>query len=237
MRTWLRMRRPLDIIAAWILAVTLSPLLIAVALWVKFHDGSPVLVRLPRVGRGGTVFHMLKFRTMLAADPNGLASGPRVTSGSDPRITKSGHFLRRHRMDELPQLLNVIRGEIGLIGPRPETPEFVDANNPDWQKVLSVRPGIAGLTQLLVADIEPLVLNTASSAEIYSTKLLPLKLYLDCCYVTHASFMLDLKIALGLCQRVAGKGTEGPLIRWLDSNCGALSLVLKDLRTAPAGPK
>jgi lipopolysaccharide/colanic/teichoic acid biosynthesis glycosyltransferase len=237
MRTWLGIRRPLDLVAATVLVVPLAPLLIAIALWVRFHDGSPVLVRLPRVGRGGIIFHMFKFRTMTASSPYGLASGLRITSGSDQRITRSGHFLRKHRMDELPQLLNVFRGEIGLLGPRPETPEFVDVTNRDWQKALSIRPGIAGLTQLLVADIEPFVLDTDSPEEMYSTKLLPLKLKLDCCYVAHACFTLDLKIVFALCKRVAGKGREDALLGWLDLNCRDLSPALRALRSGHPYPK
>lgn len=203
---WLDVRAVLDRLVAVVLLVVLGPLLAAIAIVVRWRDGSPALVRLPRIGRGGTRFLMLKFRTMRADDPSGVAAGPRLTAGADPRVTQTGRLLRRHRLDELPQLLNVIRGEMALIGPRPETPEYVSLEEPRWKEALTARPGIAGLTQVLVADIETALLGKPGDEARYQNELLPLKLELDCLYAASASPLLDARIVWALARRIADGG-------------------------------
>lgn len=198
MNWWLKTRRWIDAITAVLLMVVLLPVFLWVAAWVRVRDGSPMLVRLTRVGRGGKEFRIIKFRTMTASDDDGVAGGPKITSGLDERITPTGRILRKHRLDELPQLINVLRGEMALLGPRPETPEYVDLDTEEWRRVLSVRPGIAGLTQLLIADLEPRIMRSGVNDDVYEHQLLPLKLDLDLCYASMASPATDLRIAIDL---------------------------------------
>ena len=136
MSPWLPFRWRVDRLAAMVLVVSSSPLLLAVWAAVRVRDGGPAIVRLPRVGRNGIPFPMSKFRSMAVAGADGLAGGAALTAGSDPRVTPLGQRLRHNRLDELPQLANVVRGEMALLGPRPGTPVYVDLDDPPWQGVL-----------------------------------------------------------------------------------------------------
>lgn len=203
MSAWGRVRSVADRVAALCLAVLLAPLLLLIGVLVRVIDGAPVLVRLPRVGRDGSVFDMWKFRTMSAKGDDGLAAGLRITSGADPRITPFGRRLRHQRLDELAQLRNVVSGEMALIGPRPETPELVDRDDARWKEVLSLRPGVAGLTQLLVADLEEEALTDRHDAsEFYEREILPLKLDLDRFYIKRQGPRLDIAVAFDLIARI-----------------------------------
>ena len=130
-------RRVAGVALCLLALLLLLPVMLAAALAVLLTDGRPVLYRAERVGRDGRPFHLLKFRTMTAG-----AAGPAVTGSADPRITQVGRLLRRTKLDELPQLVNVLRGEMNLVGPRPEDPRFVALYSSQQREVLSVRPGI-----------------------------------------------------------------------------------------------
>jgi lipopolysaccharide/colanic/teichoic acid biosynthesis glycosyltransferase len=201
LNAWLIVRGPLDRVAAALLGVLLTPVCVVIGVAARLAQGAPVLVRLPRVGRDGELFAMLKFRTMRPDSADGLAEGSRITHGRDSRVTPLGRFLRHHRLDELPQLFNVLTGSMAMIGPRPETPEFVDTTDPSWREVLGVLPGIAGVTQLLIADLEPILLG-ATNPTLYAKDLLPLKLDLDRFYARNAGPCLDMAITVGLANRV-----------------------------------
>lgn len=233
--SWLRFRSQVDRIAAIALAIPLLPVTVVVGLLIRLRDGPPVIVRLPRVGRHGVVFGMHKFRTMTVDSPSGLASGRSITAGDDRRITSTGQWLRRRRLDELPQLLDVCRGRMALIGPRPETPEFVDIDDACWRRVLVAAPGIAGLTQLLVAELEPLVLKSQSGEDVYAEQLLPLKLDLDHFYIEHASVLLDLLITVALFKRVLMGRHPAPLERYLGRRDSALAGRLHRMRSSANG--
>ena len=140
------MKRAFDLTAAALGVMLLLPLLAAIALWVKLDSPGPVLFRQLRVGRGGQLFEILKFRTMAAAtDPR-----RQLTVGRDPRITRAGHVLRKYKLDELPQLFNVVGGSMSLVGPRPEVPRYVACYPPDLRDlVLSVQPGVTDLAAIL----------------------------------------------------------------------------------------
>ena len=140
----------------------LSPLLVAIALAVLLGSGWPVLFRQTRVGQRGKAFQLLKFRTMR----NGK-SGPSITARGDSRITGVGRFLRKFKLDELPQLWNVVRGEMSLVGPRPEVPEFVDMNNPVWRSVLQVRPGITDPASIAFRNEEEILAKAADPIAFY----------------------------------------------------------------------
>lgn len=200
------MRGPVDRVVAVVLQVALAPLLALVGLAVRYCDGRPVLVRVPRVGKDNRPFGMWKVRTMVVTGPDGLAGGAVITSGDDDRITPIGRRLRRFRLDELPQLLNVAGGDMAMIGPRPETPSLVDPDDPSWRRVLAAKPGIAGPTQLVVHDWEADVLAGPSAEQDYRKVVLPVKLAIDEWYVQRASPWIDCLVLASLAQRfLAGR--------------------------------
>jgi lipopolysaccharide/colanic/teichoic acid biosynthesis glycosyltransferase len=183
-------KRALDLLISGLGLLLLCPLLLFLALWIKLDSRGPVLYRGRRVGREGRPFLMYKFRTMVQGAER---SGPAVTYRDDPRITRAGRFLRRTKLDELPQLLNVLKGEMSLVGPRPEDPSYAALYTPEQRQVLSVKPGITGPTQLEYRD-EASMLDGNSVDEEYVTRLMPEKLKLDLEYVRSRSLKLDLKI-------------------------------------------
>jgi len=183
-------KRTLDLILSLVGLALLWPLLASLALWIKLDSPGPVFYRGNRVGKDGQPFHMYKFRTMAEGAER---RGPAVTYRDDPRITRAGRFLRRTKLDELPQLLNVVKGEMTLVGPRPEDPSYVALYTEEQRQVLSVKPGITGPTQLEYRD-EASMLGGDSVDEDYVTRLMPQKLRLDLQYVRSRSLMLDLKI-------------------------------------------
>jgi len=183
-------KRALDLVISIPGLLLLSPLLLVLALWVKLDSRGPVLYRGKRVGQDGRPFLMYKFRTMVVGAEK---RGPAVTYRDDPRITGAGRFLRRAKLDELPQLLNVLRGEMSLVGPRPEDPSYVAFYTPEQRLALSVKPGITGPTQLEYRD-EASMLQGEGVDEEYVTRLMPEKLKLDLEYVGTRSLMSDLKL-------------------------------------------
>ncbi len=184
------MKRWLDVALSLAALFVLSPLLAGTALAVWREDGRPILFRQRRVGRGGCEFGMYKFRSMVK---DAAAIGPYHTSANDPRITRTGRFIRRTSLDELPQLFNVLLGDMSLVGPRPDVPAqralYTEA---DWAARCSVRPGVTGLAQAL--------LRSEASAEQ--------RLSLDLQYVREHSVLLDLKIMLWTAARLTGKGSN-----------------------------
>jgi len=183
-------KRALDLLISGLGLILLSPLLLFLALWIKLDSPGPVLYQGKRVGLDGRPFFMYKFRTMVQGAER---RGPAVTHRDDPSITKAGRILRGTKLDELPQLLNVLKGEMSLVGPRPEDPSYVELYTPEQRQVLSVKPGITGPTQLEYRD-EASMLHGESVDEEYVTRIMPKKLKLDLEYVCNRSLMLDLKI-------------------------------------------
>jgi lipopolysaccharide/colanic/teichoic acid biosynthesis glycosyltransferase len=174
-----------------VLAILTVPLLLALGLAVRLETLGPALIGVERMGAGGRAFKCLKLRTMGA---NRSDHGPKVTVGRDPRITRVGGLLRRFRLDELPQLWNVARGEMRLVGPRPEDPRFVDLDRPLHREVFTTTPGIAGLTQLVYHD-EGLLLDGAADPDAhYREEILPRKVAIDAAYLRNRSTSLDLWI-------------------------------------------
>ena len=170
--------------------VVLSPLLLAAAGLVRLSSPGPALYRGVRVGRDGRTFQILKLRTMrIGAD----TLGPAVTTAADARITPVGRFLRRTKFDEVPQLVNVVRGEMSLVGPRPEHPDFVKHYSEDQRKVLSVRPGLTSPAALAYIREEEMLADADPVAQ-YMTTIMPQKLALDLDYLRTATFVGDLRI-------------------------------------------
>ncbi|MGZ5200144.1 MAG: sugar transferase [Telluria sp.] len=184
-------KRAFDVVAAALGIVLLAPLLVAIALWIKLDSPGPVFYRQQRVGRGGVLFNIFKFRTMVARP----GDARQLTVGRDPRITRAGHFLRHYKLDELPQLLNVLQGSMSLVGPRPEVPRYVACYPPQVRAlVLSVAPGITDWASILYKE-ESTILGQASDPErAYVETILPTKLDYYLRYVRERSFWLDLQI-------------------------------------------
>jgi lipopolysaccharide/colanic/teichoic acid biosynthesis glycosyltransferase len=188
-------KRFLDLIVALLTLIALAPLMGALALAIKHFSPGPVFFRQRRIGRGGRSFWLYKFRTMQPRPPSGpCPEGPAITTAGDPRITPIGRRLRDWKLDELPQLLNVLRGEMSLVGPRPEVPQYVSLEDPRQREVLSVRPGVTGLTQIRFRDEEQLLAAQPDPEAYYVTTLLPAKLALDLEYVHGQSLRRDLEI-------------------------------------------
>jgi lipopolysaccharide/colanic/teichoic acid biosynthesis glycosyltransferase len=205
-QTWLRFRRPIDFVASLILLSVTGPLGVVLAVLVRVFDGRPAVVHLPRVGADGAVFRILKIRSMVSR-PDNAAEWPEITGSSDSRVTRLGGGLRRWRLDELPQLINVIKGEMALIGPRPEDPRFVEMTDSNWSVVLSARPGIAGLTQLLIHETESNTIRPESWEDDYR-RVLAGKLRTDAWYVENASPSLDSLIVISLFEQfILRRGT------------------------------
>jgi lipopolysaccharide/colanic/teichoic acid biosynthesis glycosyltransferase len=183
-------KRLFDIVVSVLCLIVLSPFLAVVALLVKLESSEPCIYRGCRVGKDGQLFHMYKLRTMVER-PGDL--GLRITAGDDPRITRLGRVLRRTKVNELPQLVNVLRGEMSLVGPRPEDPEYVALYTPEQRKVLSVRPGITSPACIAYRD-EECMLNQATLGEVYVDVIMPDKLRIDLQYCEHQSFLFDLGV-------------------------------------------
>lgn len=179
-----------DRLFALLAIVVLLPLMLPICALVRWTMGPPVLFRQTRVGLGGTPFQIIKFRSM-KNEP-----GPQLTSSGDPRITRLGRFLRRWKLDELPELWNVVRGEMALVGPRPEVPPYVDLADPNWVEVLAIRPGLTHPVTLSLHNEESLLAKADDPDHFYRNVLLPEKLrgYLE--YDEQRSFATDIGVLL-----------------------------------------
>ena len=184
-------KRAFDMMVASTLLLLLAPLLILVALTIWRHDRGPLLYRAKRIGRGGGSFTMFKFRTMvLNADQIGASS----TADDDSRITPIGGFLRRYKLDELPQLFNVVNGTMSLVGPRPQVEWAVDFYTEEERAVLQVPPGITDYASLFFPNEGEVLNGSADPDRDYMEKIHPMKMRLCLRYVRERSFATDLKI-------------------------------------------
>lgn len=181
-------KRALDIAVSAALLLVLLPLTLLLAAAIKLDSRGPVLYRCRRVGRAWTEFDMLKFRKMRRD-----AGGEALTGADDDRFTRVGRLLARSKLDETPQLWNVLKGEMSLVGPRPEDARFAAQEQGAYRSILTVRPGITGLTQLAFAR-ESEILDPHDRVGHYVTRLLPQKARLDCLYVARSSLRMDLRI-------------------------------------------
>ena len=181
-------KRAFDVTTAAAGLLFLMPVFVSLALIILWREGSPVLFSQTRVGFKGRHFRIWKFRTMRAA------SGAAITAARDARITRTGARLRKYKLDELPQLFNVLLGDMSLVGPRPEIPEYVEPRVPIWSDVLQVRPGITDLASLVYRDEEELLGASPDPDHLYRERILPLKLELNLSYLRSRSLASDLKL-------------------------------------------
>lgn len=184
-------KRALDITIGSLALALATPILAGVAMAMRVSgDRGPFLYRARRTGERAELITVLKVRTMTEG-----ACGSSLTMARDPRVTRLGRLLRRYRIDELPQLVNVVRGQMSLVGPRPENPLFVDLSDPLHRRVFSARPGITGLAQLEFHDEAERLAGTDAERR-YREEILPVKLRLDAAYLDQRTTLLDLKILL-----------------------------------------
>src|ERR1700693_466728 len=200
-------KRLFDLLFAAVLLILVSPAMLIVALLVKTSSRGPALYRQWRVGKHGRQFQLIKFRTMGHASQQ---AGPSVTRAGDPRITAAGRVLRKWKLDELPQLLNVIRGEMSFVGPRPDVAEYITSLNGEQQKILCLRPGITGLASLHYHDEEQLLSRVPETQlkSFYCTQVLPEKVRIDLDYARRAGFLSDLAILLRTARVVLTRSEE-----------------------------
>ena len=182
------LKRCIDVALSALVLLLLSPIVIAVALVLWLTSGSPVLFRQERVGLRFRRFNILKFRTMR------IASGPSVTVAGDDRITPVGKFLRRTKLDELPQFWNVLRGNMSLVGPRPEVPEYVELFRERYAIVLTVRPGITDLASIHFRNEEEMLSRSSEPLSEYAERILPAKLDLAEEYIRTRTVFGDISI-------------------------------------------
>lgn len=196
------MKRGFDILVSLVLVLVLLPVLLPLVLSVVLTSPGGAFFRQMRVGRGGHEFKLLKFRTM---KPGSEAKGQLTIGGRDPRVTRVGYFLRKSKLDELPQLWNVLVGDMSLVGPRPEVPKYVALYTAEQREVLGVRPGITGPASLRYIDENELLAKSADPERTYIQEVMPAKLAIDLRYVRERSFAQDFRIlfstALGILYR------------------------------------
>ncbi len=185
-------KRMFDLLASLLGLLLLAPLLALIAFAIKLDSRGPVFYRQQRVGRHGVPFRIHKFRTM-THDERG--AGPQITVGADARITRVGTVLRRHKLDELPQLIDVLQGTMSLVGPRPEVPRYVALYPPELRtRVLSVRPGITDLASITFRNESELLARAADPEREYVQVVMPRKLALAASYADAPSLAQDLRI-------------------------------------------
>lgn len=184
-------KRLFDIVSSGIGLLCLAPVFVVMAIWIKLDSRGPVFYRQTRVGRYGRDFRIFKFRSMRV----GSDKGRQITVGErDPRITRSGYFIRRYKIDELPQLINVFLGDMSIVGPRPEVRKYVDLYSEEQRKVFQVRPGITDLASIKYSNENELLSQVDDPDTYYIDVIMPDKLAINLEYIRHQSFMGDIKI-------------------------------------------
>jgi len=184
-------KRGMDLAASALGLAVLSPVIAYTAIRIKADDGGPVFYRAPRVGKDGEMFRMYKFRTMVV---NADRIGGPSTAADDPRLTRMGHTIRRYKLDEIPQLINVLRGEMSLVGPRPQVKQYVDAYTPEERLLLSVKPGITDWASIRYRNEGEILKGSDDPERTYMEKIHPGKIRLGLEYVRRQSVWTDVKI-------------------------------------------
>ena len=192
------MRRIFDIAVAAAGLILLSPVLLLVAILIKLDSRGPILFKQERIGREFRPFRIYKFRTMR---DDSQAASP-LTIGADSRITRMGRYLRAGKIDELPQLINVLKGDMSLVGPRPEVPRYVELFRRDYEDILQVRPGLTDLASLKYSDEASILGQSVDPEGYYVAQLLPDKIRLAKDYIQHSSFLFDAKLIVRTIIRV-----------------------------------
>ena len=196
------MKRLFDILASGVGLICLSPLFAVLAVWIKCDSRGPVFYRQVRVGKGNRDFRLFKFRSMR---PDSDKLGLITVGGHDPRVTRSGYYIRKYKLDEFPQLINVFKGDMSLVGPRPEVRKYVDMYTPEQMRVLSVRPGITSLASIRYRDENEILAKADDPDRCYIEKIMPDKLAIDLEYVDKASLWNDIKLIFSTFREIIMK--------------------------------
>jgi len=194
-------KRAFDILVSVAGLIVLLPLLLLVATAIKLDSSGPVFFRQWRVGRKFRRFGIYKFRTMI---DDAFDRGLPITVGQDSRITRVGKILRKTKIDELPQLLNVLKGDMSLVGPRPEVPRYVELFRPDYEHILKVRPGLTDLASLKYSDEASILGQSANPERDYVARLLPDKIRLAKEYIQRSSLLFDVKLIVETIIKLVG---------------------------------
>ena len=197
-----RLKRALDMLGAVVGLLLLAPALALVTLAILLEDGPPALFRQERIGRDGARFEIFKFRSMRVRPPG---SGPLITSAGDPRVTRTGRLIRRMKLDELPQLINVLRGEMSLVGPRPEVPRYVACYSDAQRAVLRLTPGITDPASLAFLDEEQQLAAVPDPEGFYIEHALPTKIVLNLNYARTATCWSDLGVVIRTVMAIASR--------------------------------
>ena len=185
------MIRFFDLLFSILGLIILSPLFALVAIWIKLDSNGPVFYRQIRVGKNNKDFKLLKFRTMVTdADKKGLIT----VGGRDPRVTRSGYFIRKYKLDELPQLVNVLKGDMSLVGPRPEVRKYVDLYDTYQRKVLRVKPGITDYASIEYIDENEILGNSDNPEKVYIEQVMPEKIRYNMKFINNRSLKEYFKI-------------------------------------------
>lgn len=196
------MKRLFDIIASAIGLIILSPLFFFLSIWIKLDSKGPVFYRQVRVGKGNRDFRIFKFRSMrVGSDKMGLIT----VGGRDPRVTRSGYFIRKYKLDEFPQLINVFIGDMSLVGPRPEVRKYVDLYTEEQMHVLDVRPGITSLASIRYRNENELLEKAEDPDQYYINVIMQDKLKIDLEYVDKASFFYDIRLIFSTFWEIISK--------------------------------
>lgn len=185
------MKRIFDIVMSGLGLICLSPLFLVLAVWIKSDSKGPVFYRQIRVGRGNKDFRLFKFRSMR---PDSDKLGLITVGGHDPRVTRSGYYIRKYKLDEFPQLINVFVGDMSLVGPRPEVRKYVDLYTPEQLRVLNVRPGITSLASIRYRNENEILAKAEDPDKAYVEQIMPDKIAIDLEYVENASLTNDIKL-------------------------------------------
>lgn len=196
-------QRLLDLLIALPATIILLPVFALLAVWIKRDSHGPVFFLQERVGRSGQLFRIWKFRTMIT---DAEQRGAPLTVGRDPRITRSGHFLRHYRIDELPQLFNVLKGEMSIVGPRPEMPRYVALYTTEQKRILNFRPGITSPASIAFINESALLAAQSYPEAFYCAELLPAKIEQDLRYAQQATVWSDCVIIAKTARRLMGNG-------------------------------
>lgn len=199
------LKRSFDIFFSVIGLILLSPVFLIMAIWIKWDSYGPVFYKQTRVGKNAKIFLLYKFRSMrVGSDKEGL-----LTVGEkDPRITRSGKFIRKFKLDEFPQLINVLRGEMSIVGPRPEVPKYVALYNEEQRDILNIRPGISDWSSIRFSNENELLAQAENYEDFYISEVMPEKLKMNLEYVRSNNFWIDLKIIFMTMKKIVSKEKE-----------------------------
>jgi lipopolysaccharide/colanic/teichoic acid biosynthesis glycosyltransferase len=191
-RVILLLKRMFDILVSFIMILALSPVILILSILIMIDSGFPVFFRQERMGKNGKTFRIFKFRTM----KNNTATADGITLYNDKRITRIGEFLRKYRLDEIPQLFNIIKGEMSFVGPRPDLPKYYMVDDYGYKSVLLVRPGVTGEATLKFKDEDKILSTSENPEKTYTEEIFPQKVRLNIDYIKRISILYDMKIII-----------------------------------------